>query len=274
MEPYTVNAVQAGMKLVDFLAERSSCSRRKAKTLLDQRCVFVNQQIIWMAHHTVRVGDVVEVRGGPEPKATLQLRWLHKDARLLVVDKPAGMLSVGPSSLEERVRVALGEKGVSAVHRLDRDTTGCLLFARDEETAEALKKLFRERVIHKSYRVIVHGQFPNEERTIRSQVQGEPAVTQVQPLKTGGKASLLRCYPHTGRTHQIRRHLAEQGFPVVGDREHGPKKITDPVMRMAPRQMLHAGELVFTHPHTGKTLRCRSPLPADFTALLKKLRLE
>lgn len=268
-----VKANQEGTRLVDFLAQQQSCSRRKAKLLLDRRCVFVNRQIVWMAQHQLVAGDTVEIRGATDQYPRLQLSRIYGDERLLVVDKPPGYLSVGRSSIEAHLRRSLGSQDVHAAHRLDRDTSGCLIFALDLQTFEALKTLFRERAIYKTYKAIVHGHFPEAERTFRSPVRGAAAVTKVQLLKAGKTASLLRCIPQTGRTHQIRKHLAEQGYPIVGDSEYGPKKIVDPLLRCASRQMLHACSLVFLHPHTQKNLRCDSRTPHDFATMLRRLHL-
>jgi 23S rRNA pseudouridine1911/1915/1917 synthase len=161
--------------------------------------------------------------------------------------------------------------GLQAVHRLDRDTTGCLLFAKSVAAFDAAVAVFRTRRVTKLYQVIVWGKYERRASTITQELDGDRAVSHVQREECSKDASFLKVRIETGRTHQIRRHLASIRHPVLGDREHGVKFARDPRLLTVPRQMLHACGLEMPHPMVpGKDLlKAHSPLPADFRRCLK-----
>jgi len=261
------------MRLRDFLAERLGISGRKAKQILDDRRVFVNRRRVWMAHHTLQRGDVVEVAGtGRETHAAPSV--LFQDAHYLVVTKPTGTLSNGPGSLEEELRRSLEVPALRAVHRLDRDTSGCLWYAKSEKARLAAIELFRNNDVRKSYQAIVTGKIPARTRTLASSLDGQQALTDFRVLDVGSEATHIRVRLQTGRTHQIRRHLSSAGHPVLGDRRYwGSTTHTAATMRV-PRQMLHASRLSFKHPLTGKPISVSSPLPPDFKTCLNRFGLK
>lgn len=272
---FIVSKVEAGQQLQVFLANRLAISRRAAKKMLDERRVWVNRRSVWMAQHSLRVGDTIEV-----PKAELKrqaleapppkLRLLYEDADYLIIDKPAAMLSVGEGSAEELLRTQSAKATLRAVHRLDRDTTGCLLVATSDEAFEAAVQVFKTRRVTKIYHAVVYGVFKRASSTIRQELDGERAVSHVQREASSDDASFLRIRIETGRTHQIRRHLAQLRSPILGDREHGVKFARDPRLLTIPRQMLHASDLELLHPlQRGVKLQAHSPLPADFRRCLK-----
>jgi 23S rRNA pseudouridine1911/1915/1917 synthase len=228
-----------------------------------------------MARHALKPGDTVEVTGGAGSRRRSgdKIDVLHEDPDFLVVDKPAGMLSNGPNSVEERVRNERGEGSLAVAHRLDRDTTGCLLVARNPAAFEDAVRLFRERRVRKTYHAIAAGRVVPPVREISEPVRGRPATTRVRTLDANSSATHLTVRMRTGRTHQIRKHLASIRNPVIGDRHYGTGGRMSPKQMAVGRQMLHASALEFEHPRTGKRIRVKAPLSRDFRRCLKAFRL-
>lgn len=274
MRQMNITARQDGACLQDIVADTLSISRGKAKDLIDTRQVFVNRRRVWMARHTLRAGDVLEFPLAP-PAAT-QARStavLFQDTDYVVADKPAGRLANGADSAESELRRSLDLATLLAVHRLDRDTSGCLLLAKRQDAFDRAIPLFRHRQILKLYETIVAGPIRGPEQTISTPIDGEPAMTHVRVLDSNAAASHLRVKIDTGRTHQIRKHLDSIGHPVLGDKAYGTGRDLPAECRHVPRQMLHAAALQFESPFTGKTIRVNAPLPGDFAACLRALRL-
>jgi 23S rRNA pseudouridine1911/1915/1917 synthase len=159
------------------------------------------------------------------------------DAEFYVVaDKPAGIVSCSdPNSVESILRTQLHEPTLQAVHRLDRDTTGCLLFACSEAAWQAAVEVFKTHLVQKQYRAIVVGRFAHPHVTVDAPLDGLPAVSHVTREAVGDEASFLRIRIETGRTNQIRRHLSSIRHPVVGDRMFGLKSARDPRLMSVPR---------------------------------------
>jgi 23S rRNA pseudouridine1911/1915/1917 synthase len=252
---------------------------------------------------TVELPDPVAATPAPED---VPLVVVYEDARLLVVDKPAGM-TVHPgagrlsgtlvNALLHHVRDLSGVGGVlrpGIVHRLDRGTSGLMVVAKDDEAHRALSAQFAAREVEKEYLAIVHGVPRARQAVIEAAIGRDPvhrkkmsvraprgraarsAYTVVEALDG---AALLRVRIHTGRTHQIRVHLASLGHPVAGDATYGGTRTPSsrrPAARAAldglTRPALHAARLAFTHPGTGERLRFEAPLPRDLATLLAELR--
>lgn len=262
-----------------------------------------------------RAGQRIEVRPLQEKKWTLEpdpsieLRCLYEDEHLLVVEKPAGLtVHPGPGNWEGTlVHALLAREGFHTapwdsrdpegylrpgiVHRLDKDTSGILVVAKDELAMSGLKEQFAAHSIERVYQAItvgvpregriqtLHGRDPHSRLRFSSRVQqGKEAITQVQLLEglAGAQAALVECRLETGRTHQIRVHLSlERNTPLLGDELYGglrgPREVTA-VGKQLGRQALHARVLGFVHPHTHKHLRFESELPADLEQALTQLR--
>ncbi len=201
----------------------------------------------------------------------MDLACLHHDAHLIVVDKPAGLPAVPGRGVDLQdcaaSRVQQDWPDALVVHRLDMHTSGLLLFARGIEMQRCLSRAFAERTVHKRYVAVVSGllaedsgvidlpiaaDWPNRPRQQVDFVNGKKSITQWRVLTRAASSTRVELEPVTGRTHQLRVHLAAIGHPIVGDRLYAPED----VQRMAPRLLLHAAELAFTHPGTG--------LPAQF----------
>ena len=272
----TVTKAETGVTLQNFLAERLRLSKRGAKDLIDQRQVWVNRQCIWMARHQLRGGDTVEALAGTAAQAVQpvkNIRILSETDRYLFADKPYGMLTIGPGGLEEALRAQTGNPSLRCVHRLDKDTSGCLLVAKDDEAFDAAVSVFKTRRVKKLYEFLAVGRIETAASTITSPIDDEPAKTTIRRIAFNNDATFGSARIETGRTHQIRIHLASVRHPVVGDRLHGLKTSRDPRFMRVPRQMLHATELELDDPLGRGHLRAHSPLPADFRRCLQMFGL-
>jgi 23S rRNA pseudouridine1911/1915/1917 synthase len=244
-------------------------------------------------------GALIEIRmAAPRPFAIFPglpaAALLHVDPYVVVVDKPAGTSSVAFSadesdSLEQLVQRLLEQRerrrspALGVVHRLDRETSGVLVFARTLTALRHLKQQFRLHSAERRYLAIAHGELSAQSirsRLVRdrgdglrgstpSPALGRPATTHVTPLRRLRGATLAECRLETGRTHQIRIHLSEAGHPLVGERVYVRGFAGQQLS--APRVMLHAAELGFIHPTSQRRLRFSSPLPEDFASVLARL---
>ena len=232
-----------------------------------------------------------------------RLSVLAEDADFLIVDKPAGLLSVPTAEHEKDTLLArvldylhhrFGRRPTAfVVHRLDKDTSGALVFARNRSALHFLQDLFQRHAIEREYMAIVEGRVPDSgsytadlvrdggdlrRGVARPGQQGERAVTRYRAIERFDGATLVSIELETGRTHQIRVHFAAAGHPVLGDRVYGGRRRGSRVGGQegkgpqAPRQMLHARRLGFAHPRTGERVRAESPLPEDFVGVLENLR--
>ena len=277
-------AVQEAAGLLAFLHSRlKGWSRNTIKQRLQAGCVHVNGASVARHDHALRVGDVVEVSASaptagrsPEPLAIL-----FADRDLVAIDKPAGLLSVGTAKETRRHALALLRTQLSRrspavrlwpVNRIDRDTSGVLLFATSREMREAV--MARWDASEKTYLAVVEGRPDPARGTIDQPLRldeteyrvhagahpdAKPAVTHYQTERTAGGRSLVRVRLETGRQHQIRAHLAWLGCPVVGDPRYGAA---------GGRMGLHALSLKIIHPGGDQELRFEAPVPADFRALM------
>lgn len=267
-----------GRTLQEFIVQRLGLSRGQAKRLIDDRCIFINQQRVWMARHELMVDDTVEVIHAVRERDVAQsapraVRILHEDDDYLIVDKPAGYVANGGDSVEAFLQQQLGKPALQAVHRLDRETSGCLLFAFNQEAVDAMIEVFQQREVLKVYLAIVRGFVPVGLHRIDAPIEGQSALTHVKVRKSTDVASLVELRLDTGRTHQIRRHLSGVAHPLVGDKQYETREVRSEALRRVPRQMLHALRLGFKHPRSGVEVQAEAPIPADFRDTMKALRL-
>jgi 23S rRNA pseudouridine1911/1915/1917 synthase len=326
----------AGQRLDQFLTSQlDGVSRSRVQLLLEQGDVLVDGGRP-KASLKLRGGESIAITGEPRPaplKAIAEdipLQVVFEDADLAVIDKPAGMMVHAGSGQSEDARnrgtlvnallhrfeslssgsgLGSGELRPGIVHRLDKDTSGLIIVAKNDRTHAALAEMFSKRQVKKTYVALVHGAVERAKGTItaaigrdpvrrtrmttRVQEEGRSAVSHYEVLRRlttrFGKFTLVRVRIETGRTHQIRVHMASIGHPVVGDTLYGASgQLTDQAaMQAAPskaarrkveleklrlgRNFLHAAELEFTHPKTGKPLSLASPLPGALQAFLERL---
>lgn len=271
---FDVRREEEGENLQDFLASQLFLSRNKAKAIVDSRNVTVNGRRVWMARHTLRHGDLVELLAPDIPAQKNRAPTvLLEDDSILIVNKSAGILSNGPASAEAELSTRRSEPALQVAHRLDRDTSGCLLLARSPAVFERLVESFRNHEVTKIYHVIVAGLLRAESRTLEGDIDGLAAVTHIRTVDSNRRGSHLVARIETGRTHQIRRHLADIRHPVLGDRQYGAAPMGARPGVLPERHMLHAFEISFPHPVTGAPVHAKAPLPADFLQCLKALQL-
>jgi 23S rRNA pseudouridine1911/1915/1917 synthase len=308
-----VEADEVGMRLDRLLAARlPDLSRSRLKQLIDDGGVRVGGSTA-KASSRPRAGAEIDVTV-PEARPAglvpedLRIPVLYEDGDLVVIDKPAGV-AVHPGAgiasgtiVHGLLHQVKGLAGISGelrpgiVHRLDKQTSGCLVVAKTERALRGLQAAFKSRRVEKRYLAIVHGEpaaageldtlhgrHPIHRKRFTSRVQrGRQAVTRWRVLARGRGASLVEVELLTGRTHQIRMHFAEAGFPLVADELYGGRRrearmeADAPVRRAAAalgRQALHAAALAFEHPATGDLVRCQAPLPEDFRGALRELAI-
>lgn len=299
-ERFAWRVEEGGVRLDVWLAScKEIPSRAFAQKLIEEGRVRVNDTLPTKAGHKLQAGDVVEVSlpppvpAEPQPEA-IPLDVVFEDDHLLVVNKPAGMVvHPAPGHTSGTLVNALlhhcpdlpgigGVKRPGIVHRLDKETSGLLVVAKTEVALVRLARAIKERRVERHYRAIVQGVVQVDRATIdvpigrhpvkRHQMAviegGRPSVTHIEVLERFGPATFLKATLQTGRTHQIRVHMAYIGHPVVGDQRYGAKMEADWVDRHA----LHAAELAFTHPVTGKAMEFTAPLPLAFAEYLERLR--
>jgi 23S rRNA pseudouridine1911/1915/1917 synthase len=267
--------------------------------LIDQERVRVAGRL-QKAGYLVRPHEEIEVLELPaNPLAAtpqeLPLDILYEDDYLAAINKQAGMVvhpapgqwdgTVVNALLFRWQRETTQSLRPGIVHRLDRDTSGVLLVAKDERTLERLARQFKERQVRKTYVAAVMGRFstasgeiswpigrhPTDRKKMSIHARnGRPALSRYQILTESHGISLVRLYPETGRTHQLRVHLAALGHPIVGDQLYGTAHVArglPQLVRSFPRQALHAESLQFHHPETGGEIKVSAPYPADLAQL-------
>ena len=284
-ERRTLTVTQAGTLLPFLLEAVRDKSRNTVKGLLSRRQVLVDGRAVTRFDHPLSPGQTVTLLPRSAAGAwELPFPVLYEDGRILVIDKPSGLLSM--ASDREKVRTAYRMAGeyvrrtrpggrVFIVHRLDRDTSGVLLFAKDEEAKRAYQEHWDALVRRRGYLAVVEGRPPREEDTIRTLLRenaahkvysvrsgGKEAVTHYRTIQAGREYTLLEVDIDTGRKNQIRAHLSELGCPVAGDRDYGAA--ASPLGRLC----LHAHELALTDPFTGEERTFRSGAPRGFRALV------
>jgi 23S rRNA pseudouridine1911/1915/1917 synthase len=295
---FIVRATDAGARLDRFLADSADeFSRSRIQVLIRDGLVTLNGAVP-RARDIVRAGDRIVLIEPPVQAIDLVpekivLSVLFEDNDLIVINKPAG-ISVHPGAGRKRgtlVNALLshcknlsgigGKERPGIVHRLDKETSGCLAAAMNDFAHLDLSRQFAARTVEKIYLVLVAGKLRRGSGTIvaaiaRHRVRrkkmaiaregGREARTDFKVVRSGGDASLLECRLHSGRTHQIRVHLQHLGHPILGDIVYGGRKAGK-----FPRQMLHAWKLAFDHPRTKQRMHFEAPLPEDFKRAMREV---
>jgi 23S rRNA pseudouridine1911/1915/1917 synthase len=272
---FEVAADEAGLRLDQVVPRHvAGLSRRKARAVIDLGGVFVDRARVKVAGRPVRAGQMIEVNvgGALERRESLAPDIVFVDDHIIVADKPAGLVTA-PTPESDRGdlldQLARGHGEVYLVHRLDLPTSGLLVFARTRDANKQLAAAFARHDVERAYRAVAVGAVAPQ--TIDRPIQGKRAVTHVGVLEPLAGATLIAAALETGRTHQIRIHLAGLGHPVVGDHQHGGEAARTFSPR-APRLALHAAVLGFTHPATGERVRFERDLPGDLAAWIARLR--
>jgi 23S rRNA pseudouridine1911/1915/1917 synthase len=278
-ETFTVAADEEGMRLDQVVPKRvPGLSRRKARAVIDEGGVFVDRTRTKVAGRPVRAGQVIEVNVGSaveRPRSespAFAPTIVFSDPHIIVAEKPAGLVTAPtPESdrgdMLDQLAQQFGE--VYLVHRIDLPTSGLLVFARTREANKKLGDAFKVHDVDREYRAVAIGTVTAQ--TIDRPVDGKRAVTHVGVIEALAGATLISARLETGRTHQIRLHLAGNGTPIAGDTQHGGETSRTFIPR-APRLALHAALLGFVHPATGERVVFESALPAELEAWIARLR--
>ena len=274
--------------LIEFIMEKMyGISRNRAKALITNRVVLVNNAITTHPLAELKAGQVVQIDRSKRKMSfhSNELDIVYEDPYLLIIDKHPGLLSMSNNSRQQTVQTVLNrylEKGGGRntshlVHRLDRDTSGLMVYAKDVQTQQSLINGWQQLVTDRRYIALVEGELENSRGRIQSWLtEDKRFITHSSPVDNGGKLavthyevmassngySLVECELETGRKNQIRVHMADLGHPVVGDHKYGSEN--DPIRRLG----LHAYMLCFVHPVTGKHMRFETPVPALFEKCL------
>jgi len=291
---------ETGMRIDAYLSANTEFSRSRAASLIQEGLVSIGEKVISKPSFKVEAGMLVAL-SMPETRETeivpqdIPLDILYQDSDIVVVNKPCGMVVHPAAGNEDRTLVnALlyhvrdlsgigGEARPGIVHRLDKDTSGLILIAKNDRAHVAMSEQFKARSTEKHYRAVAFGSFSQEEGLIDAPIarhpterkkmavvpDGKPSQTQWRVIERLKSATYLDVNLLTGRTHQIRVHMQSIGHPLLGDVIYAPHvKISVHV----PRLMLHAYSLAFDHPMTGKRMEISAPMPDKFTQTIDKLK--
>lgn len=290
--PDTIFTYPVGQEsgLMDFLiASMPDRKRQNIKDILRHGSVMVNETVTSQFDTPLNPGDTVRVnltRSFPV-FSNPRLKIVYEDDDIIVVNKGYGLLSMGNEKIKEGtaysiLRQYLKEKDprnkIFIVHRLDRDTSGLMMFAKNPEAKDAMQHNWNNMVLERRYVCVVEGKMEESEGIVRSYLaetsqfevystqnpdEGQLAVTRYRTLKTSGGYSLVEVSLDTGRKNQIRVHMKDLGHPIAGDKKYGAK--SSPIHRLA----LHAMTLRFVHPVTRKDMRFETPVPTPFSGMVK-----
>ncbi len=279
------------LELLVFLTHRlSPQSKKSVKELLARGHILVEDRITRKYDHPLRPGDqIVIIKKSPVYRKTLPaMDILFEDEYLIVINKKEGLLCVSTNSekkltaygiLSQYVKQKNPRNRIFVLHRLDRETSGVMMFAKSEKIQAQLQARWNESIIERSYTAIVEGKVEKKEGTITSWLKenqglvvysspipgdGEKAITHFKRLQYGKGYSLLEVHLETGKKNQIRVHMTEMGHPIAGDRKYG--STTNPLGRLG----LHATCLAFNHPATGQTMHFSAPLPPAYRKLFNE----
>lgn len=289
-KPYTV--AQACELMAFLLDTFKGKSRTSVKSMLSHDMVAVNGKTVKQYNHALCKGDKVTIgkaEAGTKIATAVQslLEVLFEDEHLIVINKPSGLLTIATEGEKQETAYRLvsdhlkkrdPRARVFVLHRLDRDTSGVMMFAKSQEVQAKMQANWDDEVVNRQYSAVVEGRMKAKEGVLDNLLveassgmvfvskqagSGKRAITRFQLVHSNMAYSLLSLTLETGRKNQIRVQLAHIGFPVCGDKKYGAK--TNPLKRLA----LHAGTLVFKHPVTGQEMSFKSPVPVKFKSVVK-----
>lgn len=303
MKHFTVEGAAVGKRMDLYLSEKTSQSRKAIKQLLDGGRVKLNGRRVSIAKWELKAGDIIELAADKQSERDRERRAGHKfievlfeDRDVIVVIKEAGIPVMddaegAPYTLVDQVRAYLrrkhpGSRGtfVKPVHRLDSDTSGVMVLAKSK-IGEKLIAQFTKHTIRRLYQAVVRGRIESEQGKIDLPLakgdfgfgkkaavtpEGKPSRTDFRVLERYLDATYVELELHTGRTHQVRVHLAAKGHPIIGDALYGYEGSKNVAF---PRQALHASLIRFTHPVSHERMEFKAPLPKDMEKLIDELRM-
>ena len=302
---FKVEAEESGLRVDKYLSDQlPEISRSYLQKIIKDGQVLANDKPV-KANYKVSMGDAIELEipEAVEPEIepeNIPLEILYEDADVILINKPKGMV-VHPSAghysgtlvnglmyhCKDELSGINGVMRPGIVHRIDMDTTGVIIACKNDKSHNSIAEQLKEHSITRRYRAIVCGNIKEDEGTVDKPIGRDPsnrlrnavtdlnsknAVTHYKVLERFGRFTLIEAQLETGRTHQIRVHMAYLKHPLLGDELYGPVKSKEGSKLGAKRQMLHAGILGFVHPSTGEYMEFESSLPDDFESVLKKLR--
>lgn len=275
-------------ELLPFLC--TQMTRTKAKSMLKNKLISVNGQLNSQYNLVLKVGDQVKIH--PDTSTTEKklrdLNIVFEDKDIVVIDKHAGLLSISTTKenhktafriLSDHVKLQNPDNRIFIVHRLDRETSGLMVFAKSEEVKKVFQEKWQQLVTKRSYLAIVKGKPEPWSNTLESYMyeskalkvhitkdpkEGQLAITHYKTIKSKGQNAMLNVWLETGRKNQIRVQLNEIGHPILGDLKYGGKEMDNPIGRLA----LHAWELSFEHPVTGKVMEFKTAVPRKFSRII------
>ncbi len=279
---WIVSPEESGEKLIYFLAKhlKDRYSARSLKKMIEENGCEINGKTQRFASTILGKGDSIQINlektSAPKNRPLEANRMLYQDEWFLIYDKPSGVNSDKQGIIKI---IEMSSPGIQLIHRLDKETSGVLMMAKNELIMKSMIEQFKTYAVKKKYLAIADGRLKHEKGCIEnylgkkkefagqtiwgevSKDKGSYACTEWERLTQGKDVSLIACYPKTGRTHQIRVHLSEMGHPILGDYQYGKQFKCN---YKAPRLLLHAESLQFTHPVTQMELMIKAPLPDDF----------
>ena len=289
MKKDTLLEVKEKDQLLPFLMQQLKHKNRdNVKSLLRKKQIWIKGEAVSQFNHDLQPGDHVVIRWELAEAGDLYrgIRIVFEDDHIIVIDKQAGLLSISAGSehktaysiLSQHVKLQHPANKIFVVHRLDRDTSGLMMFAKSENVQTLLQKSWQTNILERTYMALVEGEVKEQEGTIRSYLleskafvvyssqdpsRGELAVTHFKTLKSSKDFSLLEVHLETGKKNQIRVHMQDIGHSIAGDKKYG--STGNPIGRLG----LHACALAFTHPITSESHRFESKIPGMFLRLFK-----
>ena len=275
---FTIGREETEVTLQTFLQKKLGLSGKSVKKMIDAGSCRVNGSIQTISSYHLKRGDHISLELKEARKKSLSMKILYEDPDLYLCNKPSGLVS----HIDDFQ--PLFNQTIFLVHRLDKETSGVIVIAKNQKMQKMMEQLFRKREVVKTYVALVKGSVQKTEGIIENRLikkkeshgqsiygstrssEGEEAITYWKCIKKGKNGSLLQCVPKTGRTHQIRVHLSEMGHPILGDIQYGPHVTFPPGVN---RVLLHSYKIVFIHPITDKKISVTAPIPKEFAKFIE-----